>query len=63
MIMDKHCNLEMSDKCYGCVYYGTGDVDGCKLTIEFYNKHHIHTNKEYKNWILSNGRIDNGHKR
>lgn len=33
------CNLEMSDKCYGCGYYGTGDIDGCKLTIEFCKKY------------------------
>lgn len=24
-----HCNLKMDDNCYGCPYYGLGDIDGC----------------------------------
>ena len=52
------CNLEMSDTCYGCSYYGTGDVEGCKLTIEFYKRHPIHTDEEYKEWMISNNRVN-----
>lgn len=52
------CNLKMTDACYGCVYYGTGDIEGCKLTIEFHKKHPIHTEEEYREWMLSSDRID-----
>lgn len=48
----------MSDACYGCPYYGVGDIEGCKLTIEFNKKYPIHTDKEYRKWMLSNNRIE-----
>lgn len=48
----RHCNLKMSDKCYGCAYYGTGDIDGCKLTIAFHKKYPNHTDEEYKQYML-----------
>lgn len=50
------CNLEMNDACYGCPYYGTGDIEGCHLTIEFYKKHPVHTDEEYKEWMINNNR-------
>lgn len=46
------CNLEMTDACYGCGYYGTGDIEGCKLTIDFHKKHLNHTDKEYEQYML-----------
>lgn len=52
-----HCNLEMTDKCYGCGYYGTGDIDGCELTIKFHKKFPNGDNKQYEQYMLSNGRI------
>lgn len=48
-----HCNLEISDKCYGCAYYGTGDIDGCKLTIKFCKKYPNHTDEEYEKYMKS----------
>lgn len=50
------CNLKMSEKCYGCPYYGTGDIDGCELTIAFHKKHPQHTNEEYKQYMKSHKR-------
>ena len=50
------CNLKMSADCYGCAYYGTGDIEGCKLTIAFNKKHPIHTDEEYELYMISNGR-------
>ena len=47
-----NCNLEMTDACYGCGYYGTGDIEGCKLTIDFHKKHLNHTDKEYEQYML-----------
>lgn len=46
------CNLRMSDNCYGCPYYGTGDVEGCELTIAFHKKHPNHTDEEYEQYML-----------
>lgn len=57
------CNLKMSDKCYGCGYYSSGDVEGCKLTIEFRKKHPNHTDEEYKEYMISNKRINNDYNR
>ena len=51
MIM-RHCNLEMTNDCYGCVYYGSGDTEGCKLTIAFHKKHPNHTDEEYEKYML-----------
>lgn len=48
------CNLEISDKCYGCSYYGTGDIEGCKLTIAFHKKHQNHTDEEYEKYMKAN---------
>jgi len=52
------CNLEMSDACYGCPYYAVGDVEGCTLTIEFCKKHPVHTDEEYKEFMVSNNRVE-----
>ena len=29
------CNLEPSEKCYGCGYWASGYNEGCRMTIEF----------------------------
>lgn len=50
------CNLKMTDDCYGCIYYGSGDYDGCKLTIEFHKTHTNHTDKEYERYMINKGR-------
>lgn len=47
-----NCNLEMTNDCYGCGYYGSGDVEGCRLTIAFHKKHPNHTDEEYKQYML-----------
>lgn len=52
-----HCNLRMDDDCYGCPYYGLGDIDGCKLTIKFLKKFPNGNDKQYEQYMLSNGRI------
>ena len=52
-----HCNLEMGDNCYGCPYYSSGDIDGCKLTIKFHRKFPNGDDKQYEQYMLSNGRI------
>lgn len=52
-----HCNLKMDDDCYGCPYYGLGDIDGCKLTIKFHKEFPNGDNKQYEQYMLSNGRI------
>ena len=46
------CNLNCTTNCYGCAYYGTGDIEGCKLTIAFCKKHPNHTDEEYKEYML-----------
>ena len=51
------CNLKMSDNCYGCAYYGIGDVEGCRLTIKFYKKYPNHTDEEYEQYMISNRKI------
>lgn len=48
------CNLKMSDNCYGCAYYGTGDVEGCRLTIAFHKSTPNHTDEEYEQYMISN---------
>ena len=48
-----NCNLEMTDECYGCGYYGSGDIEGCKLTIAFHKKHPNHTDEEYEQYMLN----------
>ena len=48
------CNLKMNADCYGCPYYGTGDVEGCRLTIAFHKKYPNHTDEEYKQYMISN---------
>ena len=48
------CNLKMSDNCYGCVYYGIGDVEGCQLTITFHKSNPNHTDEEYVQYMISN---------
>jgi len=50
------CNLKMSDECYGCGYYGSGDVEGCMLTIQFHLKHPNHTDEEYEQYMIANNR-------
>lgn len=35
----------------GCGYYGTGDINGCKLTIKFHKKHPNHTDEEYEKYM------------
>lgn len=50
------CNLEPSEKCYGCGYWATGDSEGCRLTIEFEKNNPYATSEEYKNYMLSKGR-------
>lgn len=50
------CNLEPSEKCYGCIYWGSGDYEGCKMTIEFKKNNPTATAEEYKNYMLSKGR-------
>ena len=50
------CNLKMSDECYGCGYYGHGDVEGCMLTIQFYLKHPNHTDEEYEQYMITEKR-------
>lgn len=55
-----NCNLKMSADCYGCAYYGTSDIEGCKLTIAFNKKHPIHTDEEYELYMISNGRKKKG---
>jgi hypothetical protein len=50
----KNCNLEMSSDCYGCGYYGTGDVEGCRLTIKFHKEHPDHTDEEYEAYMKVN---------
>ena len=50
------CNLEPSEKCYGCVYWGTGDMEGCKLTTEFRKNNPNSTDEEYEKFMLSKGR-------
>ena len=52
-----HCNLKMDDNCYGCPYYGSGDIDGCKLTIKFHEKFPNGDDKQYEQYMLSSGRI------
>ena len=54
--MSRRCNLECSPDCYGCAYYGTGDIEGCKLTIRFHKEHPVHTDEEYEDFMLNNGR-------
>ena len=46
-----HCNLEMTAECYGCAYYGTGDIKGCELTIRFHKTHPQHTDEEYERYM------------
>ena len=29
--MSRTCNLEMTDDCYGCEYYGSSDIKGYDL--------------------------------
>lgn len=54
-----HCNLKMTDDCYGCGYYGMGDTEGCNLTIEFHKKHPDGgSDEEYKQFMLSHGRVE-----
>lgn len=55
-----HCNLRMDDDCYGCPYYGSGDIEGCNLTIKFYKEHPDPENadEDYKNFMISNGRVE-----
>lgn len=48
------CNLKMGDKCYGCPYYGTGDIEGCRLTIAFCKSTPNHTDEEYEQYMVSN---------
>ena len=48
----RHCNLEMTSDCYGCPYYGTGDVEGCKKTVEFHKRYPNHTDEEYEKYML-----------
>ena len=52
-----HCNLKMDDNCYGCPYYGLGDIDGCNLTIKFHKEFPNGDDKQYEQYMLSNGRI------
>lgn len=55
------CNLEPSEKCYGCIYWGSGDYEGCKITIEFKKNNPTSTAEEYKNYMLSKGRTEYGY--
>ncbi len=52
-----HCNLKMDDDCYGCGYYGSGDIEGCELTIKFNKKFPNGTDKQYEQYMLSNRRV------
>ena len=52
-----HCNLEIGDNCYGCPYYGSGDIDGCKLTIKVQKEFPNGDDKQYEKYMLSNGRV------
>ena len=47
----RNCNLEMSSDCYGCGYYGTGDIEGYRLTIKFHKEHPDHTDEEYETYM------------
>jgi len=47
-----HCNLKMDDNCYG-----SGDIDGCKLTIKFHKEFPNGDDKQYEQYMLSNGRV------
>jgi len=53
-----HCNLEPTDDCYGCGYWGSGDMDGCELTIEFHKKYPNGTDDEYARYMIEHGRIN-----
>lgn len=48
----------MDYNCYGCAYYGTGDAEGCRLTIKFHKKYPNHTDEEYEQYMVSNRRIN-----
>ncbi len=50
------CNLKNSSDCYGCGYYGSGDSEGCKLTIAFHKMKPQHTDEEYRQYMISHGR-------
>lgn len=50
------CRLEPSEKCYGCGYWGSGDMEGCKLTIEFRKNNPNVTDEEYEKFMLSKSR-------
>lgn len=54
-----HCNLKMTDDCYGCAYYGTGDIAGCKLTIQYYKEHMEDKGISYPEWMSSQSRMSN----
>ena len=53
-----HCNLKPSNDCYGCPYWGTGNVDGCKLTIQFHKLNPNGTEQEYADYMSKHGRKD-----
>lgn len=55
----RHYHLKMTDDCYGCAYYGTGDITGCKLTIQYYKEHMEEKGISYAEWMLSQGRPSN----
>jgi hypothetical protein len=53
-----HCNLKPTDDCYGCGYWGSGDMDGCELTIAFHRKYPNGTDEEYERYMIEQGRIN-----
>lgn len=52
--MSGRCNLESSEKCYGCPYWGLGDYEGCELTIEFHKNNPNGTREEYAEFMKLN---------
>ena len=55
-----HCNLEMTNDCYGCAYHAAGDFEGCKLTIQYHKEHMEDKGISYAEWMLSQGRTSDG---
>lgn len=52
-----HCNLKLTDACYGCGYYGSGDIDGCRLTINFHKNNPAGNDEDYEKYMIQHGRI------
>ena len=52
------CNLKPTDDCYGCPYWGTGDMEGCELTINFHKFNPDGTAHEYAEYMAKHNRKD-----